>query len=169
MIIDYEEVKKIRADITGKESVVTFCFNEVITTWLKGKKQYLTKEILIQALKVVHERVLADKVRDDPNFEFTHVYLLQLLRPIRSKYCEFGIQLGISVPKIKEDEVIRGDCNYCLIMVITKWFGNRPKMENLWGALEYIGQERLKEDLQVKYKGKNFYIFRDICASNNVN
>ena len=166
MVIEAEEVDKIRANNIGKESVVAYCFNRVITTWLKGKKQYRTKEILIEALKTAHQPGLAAKVAHDPNFEFSQVYLQKLLKPIKYKYCEFGIQLGLQFPKIKEDEVIRGDCDYCLTMVIMKWFENHPKKKELWDALECIGEEGLKEDLQEKYEGKIFYIFRDICISN---
>ena len=51
-------------------------------------------------------------------------------------------------------------------MVIMKWFENHPKQEELWDALECIGEEGLKEDLQENYGGKIFYIFRDICVRN---
>ena len=157
MIIEPEEVERIRTDNNGKESVVTYCFNKVITTWLKGKKEYRTKEVLIEALKTVHQLGLAATVTCDPNFEFSQVYLQKLLKPIKYKYCEFGIQLGLQLPKIKEDEVIRGNCDYCMTLVILKWFENRPKKENLWDALEYIDEEGLNETLQEKYGGKNFY------------
>ena len=51
--VPFNELTRIRNNVSGRDSLTEFCFNRVIDAWLSGKKEYLTKEFLVEAIRGV--------------------------------------------------------------------------------------------------------------------
>ena len=83
--------------------------------------------------------------------------LVNVLKPLKSKYSVLGVRLGVSSTVIKEFEAHRGDTERCLNDTIDLWFTLRgddtPSKELLSEALTSMGKIGLAETLMEKYKG----------------
>ena len=169
----YEDLKKVAANwenfgtmvdvdteaIKENSKKTADCFKEVIKSWLNGSQENVTKKKLAKAVEVAGNKGLAGDILADPQFVPNLPYLLKKLHSMRSKYNVLGSQLGVPSSHIRTLELVRVDVEYCMNEVVMKWFENensKPSMEVLKEALKYINQFGLYQDLEKKYKGKNF-------------
>ena len=61
--IPFGDLQKIGRNVSGRGALVDFCFNRVIDAWLTGKKENVSKEFLVEAIRGVGGHgVLVEKV-----------------------------------------------------------------------------------------------------------
>ena len=82
--------------------------------------------------------------------------LLNLLKPVAASYQALGVQLGVSLDKIKEFEAESSgqDVRRYLREVLERWLGNDPQLDLLVDALTEIGHKRLADTLETAYDGR---------------
>ncbi len=51
--IPFDQLQKIRNNVAGRGALTDFCFSRVIDAWLTGKRENVTKEFLVEAIKGV--------------------------------------------------------------------------------------------------------------------
>lgn len=62
---DIHELKAISRNVTGANSRVEFVFDRVISAWLDGPTANVTKQNLVEALKVIQFANLASKIENE--------------------------------------------------------------------------------------------------------
>ena len=135
-----DQLDKIGAKITEVDDIINYCYVTVLEKWLIGEKDVLSKEVLVEALKVGGNPLLAANIANDSSFDLTMPYLCKKLRPLKYCYKEYGLLLGLDLPDYTHLEKIRHDIpGLYMTMVIMLWFEktgeNCPSKKSLNKAL----------------------------------
>lgn len=78
------------------------------------------------------------------------VDLVDLLSDMIPSWFNFGVDLGISVPRLKEFKDDKG-VDQCFIEMLRKWLTTTPTWNDLVEALKRLGNSRLANQIENEY------------------
>ena len=147
-----DELDKIRKYITVLDDIVDYCYLTVLEKWLTGEKDNLTKELLVEALKLEGNLLLAESISNDSCFEFTMPNLCKKLRPLKYCYKEYSLLLGLDLPDYTHlKKIVHDSSGLYMTMVIMLWFEKTgkddPSKKLLNNALQKINEPELAAKL----------------------